>query len=91
MVSGAVSSATTSDGAAWAARSLTGMKFAVCGKLTKSKSEITKMVTDLGGTTVSKIDKKVAAVISTKGQGSFSMYVCVECKQFRYILESHKW
>ena len=66
-VRGVVSSASTSDGAAWAARPLTGMEFVICGKLTKSKSEINKMVTDLGGTTVTEVDKKVAAVISTKG------------------------
>jgi NAD-dependent DNA ligase len=67
VVEGAVSSASTSDGAAWAARSLTGMKFVLAGKLSKSKADMTKMVTDLGGKVVTKVDKKVAAVISTPG------------------------
>ncbi|XP_053378443.1 poly [ADP-ribose] polymerase 1-like [Mercenaria mercenaria] len=47
---------------------LEGMKFVVSGKFSKSKSEITKAVTKLGGTVVSKCDGKVAAVISTKDE-----------------------
>jgi hypothetical protein len=43
------------------------MKFVVSGKFTKTKAEVSKTVTKLGGTVVTRCDDKVAAVISTKG------------------------
>ena len=44
------------------------MKFVITGKLSKSKSELTKKIIDLGGNVVNKVDKKIAAVISNKGR-----------------------
>ena len=46
---------------------LEGMKFVIGGKLKESKSEVTKKITSMGGSVVSKCDKMVVAVISTKG------------------------
>ena len=39
----------------------------IAGKLKESKSEITKKISSMGGSVVSKCEKSVAAVISTKG------------------------
>ena len=49
---------------------LEGMKFVIGGKLKESKSEVTKKITSMGGSVVSKCDKMVVAVISTKGMYS---------------------
>ena len=46
---------------------LAGMKFAIAGKTTKSKGDLTLAMSKLGSSIVSKIDGKVAAVASTKG------------------------
>jgi len=46
---------------------LENMRFAIVGKMTKSKAVLTKEISKLGGKVVSKVDKQVAAVISTKG------------------------
>ena len=51
---------------------LAGMKFLIAGKTTKSKADLTQAVTKLGGSVVSKVDKKVSAVISTKGKNNSS-------------------
>ncbi|XP_052769011.1 poly [ADP-ribose] polymerase 1-like [Mya arenaria] len=47
---------------------LEGMKFLLSGKFTKPKAEIVAMVTRMGGTVVTKCDKKTTAVISTKDE-----------------------
>ncbi|CAL1526877.1 unnamed protein product [Lymnaea stagnalis] len=63
--SGVVSSSLdTVDG--MSGKPLKDLKFVVGAKLSKSKAEITKIISGLGGTIVTKVDKKVAAVISTK-------------------------
>lgn len=46
---------------------LEGMKFVLSGKFSKAKADVSKAVTRLGGTVVTKCDGKTAAVISTKG------------------------
>ena len=46
---------------------LQGMKFVITGKLKESKAEVTKKISSMGGLVVTKCDKAVAAVISTKG------------------------
>lgn len=46
---------------------LEGMKFVIAGKLKESKADVTKKISSMGGQVVSKCDKSVAAVISTKG------------------------
>ena len=43
------------------------MNFVIVGKLSKSKADVTKDVKNMGGNVVTKVDKKVAACISTKG------------------------
>ena len=39
----------------------------ITGKLKESKAEVTKKISSMGGLIVTKCDKAVAAVISTKG------------------------
>ena len=40
----------------------------VVGKFKESKADVTKKISSMGGTVVTKCDKSVAAVISTKGK-----------------------
>ncbi|XP_060555294.1 poly [ADP-ribose] polymerase 1-like [Ruditapes philippinarum] len=62
---GPVSSSMDSADGAVNFHPLEGMKFVVSGKFTKTKAEVSKTVTKLGGTVVTRCDDKVAAVIST--------------------------
>ena len=48
-------------------RPLQGMKFVIAGKLGKSKNDAIKIITAFGGDLVTRVNNKVAAVISTKG------------------------
>lgn len=50
-----------------AGKPLKDLKFVIGGKLNKSKAQITADIKELGGLVVTKMEKKVAAVISTKG------------------------
>jgi len=45
---------------------LQDLKFVIQGKLSKSKAELTELITKLGGAVVPKVDKRVVAVISNK-------------------------
>nr|UYS55296.1 poly-ADP-ribose polymerase I [Physella acuta] len=66
-ISGVVSSSMDAvDG--HAGKPLRDLKFVIGGKLNKSKAQITADIKELGGLVVTKMDKKVAAVISTKGE-----------------------
>ncbi|KAL4239025.1 Poly [ADP-ribose] polymerase 1 [Mactra antiquata] len=47
---------------------LEGMKFVLSGKFSKSKADVSKAVSRLGGTVVTKCDGKTTAVISTKDE-----------------------
>ena len=49
------------------AKPLHGMQFVVIGKTSKKKSDVGKVVAELGGKLVTTVDDKVAACISTKG------------------------
>ncbi|XP_041351454.1 poly [ADP-ribose] polymerase 1-like [Gigantopelta aegis] len=49
-------------------QSLENMNFVIVGKLSKSKAALTKEIQNMGGNVVTKIDKKVAACISTKDE-----------------------
>jgi len=46
---------------------LTGWQFAVIGKTSKKKSDIGKIIAELGGKLATTVNDKVAACISTKG------------------------
>ncbi|XP_046355890.2 poly [ADP-ribose] polymerase 1-like [Haliotis rufescens] len=49
-------------------QSLENMRFVIAGKTSKSKAALSKEISSMGGTVVSKVDKTVAAVISTKDE-----------------------
>jgi NAD-dependent DNA ligase len=51
---------------------LEGMKFVIIGKTKKSKGDITKAITEMGGNIASKVGADTAACISTKGRISYS-------------------
>ena len=52
---------------------LNGMKFVVIGKMEKPRKEVTRAITEMGGNVVTKVDKKTAACISSKG----TLSICV--------------
>ncbi|CAH1792738.1 unnamed protein product [Owenia fusiformis] len=58
----------TVDSAGASEKPLFNMKFVIIGKTSLSKNEITASIAKLGGTVVSKIDKKIVACISTKDE-----------------------
>lgn len=53
-------------------KSLEGTKFVIVGKTSKSKANLTKEITSLGGVVVAKVDDTVTACISTKGEWTWS-------------------
>ncbi|KAH9512499.1 Poly [ADP-ribose] polymerase 1, partial [Bulinus truncatus] len=65
--SGIVSSSLDAVDGVIKSKPLKDLMFVIGGKLKRSKAELTKEITELGGVLVSKVDKKVVAVISTKG------------------------
>ena len=46
---------------------LKGMKFVLIGKMEKPREEVAREITEMGGKVVTKVDKKTAACISSKG------------------------
>ncbi len=59
-------SESSQPGTSGGSKPLNGMKFVV-SKTNKSRADITKQIQSLGGSATTKVDKKTAAVISTKG------------------------
>ncbi len=53
---------------------LSGMKFVIVGKTSKSKVALNKQISSLGGQVVPKVAADIAACISTTGN-----YFCVQC------------
>ena len=43
------------------------MKFVLIGKMEKPREEVAREITEMGGKVVTKVDKKTAACISSKG------------------------
>ncbi|KAL5008566.1 hypothetical protein ScPMuIL_014147 [Solemya velum] len=70
---GPVSSLDSTDGSS---QPLENMKFVICGKTSKSKGELTKQISKLGGRVVTKVDGQIAACISTKDEvGKMSKHI----------------
>ena len=58
-------------------RPLQGMHFILIGKLSRSKADVEKILSDLGGEIASKPSRRTAAVISTKGSGIFLFFAFI--------------
>ena len=57
----------TGAGDANGSKPLKGMKFVLIGKTEKPREEVAREITEMGGKVVTKVDKKTAACISSKG------------------------
>lgn len=66
--SSADGAASSSQSSAGSSKPLSNMKFAVIGKTVKKKGDLTKVVSELGGSIVTTIDSNVVACISTEGK-----------------------
>ena len=67
------------------------MKFVLIGKMEKPREEVAREITEMGGKVVTKVDKKTAACISSKGALINNVVYCYENVLYANAGSSFPW